>query len=376
MKSSLALRHALHAHPELSGEETATARRLLDFFSALEPDEVVNEVAGNGFAVAFGGTEDGPTIMLRSELDALPIHETIDMKHRSTRDGVSHKCGHDGHMAILAAVGARLARRRPAKLRVLLMFQPAEETGAGAAAVVADPAFARLRPDRVFALHNLPGYPLGQVVVRAGTFTCASRGMCIRLHGRTAHAAQPQTGRSPAAAMCRVIAAMDELRERFGENELAFATVVGASLGARAFGIAPGVAEVWVTLRTETDTTMTAMVAHCEDRVRAIADAALLAVDTGYEDVFDATVNSENAVAEIRRACEGLSVLEAPEPFRWSEDFGKFTQTADGALFGLGAGETQPDLHDEDYDFPDALVDAGAEVFLRLIDVCEREVRR
>lgn len=371
MESPVALRHALHAHPDLSGGEAGTAARLEEFFAPLEPDEVVRGIAGSGIAFCFGDGRRGPTILLRSELDALPIREVNAVPYRSRVDGVSHKCGHDGHMAILSAAGLGIAKRRPTAGRVVLLFQPAEETGAGAGQVVADPVFARIRPDRVFALHNLPGYPLGQVVVRDGTFTCASRGMSIALEGRTAHAAQPETGLSPAAALCEIVAFFDGLSgELDAGGELAFATVVGAKLGERAFGVAPGAAAVWVTLRSESDDTMATMVAHGEARVRAIAREAGLGVDIGYQDVFDATVNAREAVDVIRRACDGLPVVEAREPFRWSEDFGRFTQVASGALFALGAGEGTPALHDERYDFPDALIDRGADVFLRIVDAC------
>lgn len=374
MESPVALRHALHAHPELSGGEAATAARLEEFFAPLEPDEIVRGIAGTGIAFCFGDERRGPTILLRSELDALPIREVNAVPYRSQVDGVSHKCGHDGHMAILSAAGLAIAKRRPTAGRVVLLFQPAEETGAGAAEVVGDPAFARIRPDRVFGLHNLPGYPLGHVVVRDGTFTCASRGMSIDLEGRTAHAAQPETGLSPAAALTEIVAFFDGLAGGpDAGGELAFATVVGAKLGERAFGVAPGAASVWVTLRSETDGTMATMVAHGEARVRAIARDAGLGVVIAYQDVFDATVNAKDAVDVVRRACDGLPVVEAREPFRWSEDFGRFTQVASGAFFALGAGEGTPALHDESYDFPDALIERGADVFLRIVDACFAE---
>ncbi len=371
MNTAESLRHALHAAPELSGSETATAAKIIAWFEALAPDGIVAGLGGTGVAIIFGESGSGPTIMLRSELDALPILESNDMPHRSMTDGVSHQCGHDGHMAILAAVGAALAKKRPRNGRVVLLFQPAEETGNGANAVADDSEFAAIRPDRVFALHNLPGYPLGQIVIRDGTFTCASRGIDIRLRGCTAHAAQPETGRSPSRAMREIIALLEGLADDFDSgDELAFATVVGARLGDRAFGVSPGEAAVWATLRTESDALMQTLVRHCEARVRDIAKAENLGVDIRYEDVFAATVNAPRAVETIRLACQGLPLVEAARPFRWSEDFGRFTRESEGAFFALGAGEDMPALHNEDYDFPDALIDRGAAIFLRIIDAC------
>ena len=370
-QSAIQLRRDLHRHAELSGCEAGTAQRILRFFQPLEPDETLTELGGHGLAFGFGSADKGPTVLLRCELDALPITQTNGTAHRSVTEGVSHKCGHDGHMAILAAVGEALSRQRPARGRVVLLYQPAEETGAGASAVLADPRFAVIRPDLVFALHNLPGFPMGQILLRAETFTCASRGMEIRLTGRTAHAAQPETGRSPAKAMCRIIDELENLPARQeARSELAFATVVGARLGKKAFGTAPGDAAVMATLRSETDATMDRLVRDCEEMVRVIASAEQLGHTVSYEDVFPSTVNSQAAVDIIRKASGTTPVQEVDTPFRWSEDFGRFTAHTEGALFGLGAGENSIDLHNPDYDFPDELIEPGVALFQRILHEC------
>jgi len=363
------LRREIHRNPDRSGRETGTAERLLRFFEPLRPDEVIEELGGTGIAFVFSATQAGPTILLRSELDALPIQEVNEFEHRSLHDGTSHKCGHDGHMAILAAVGEKLSKKRPARGRVVLLYQPAEETGQGAAAVIADEKFAPIKPDFCFALHNLPGFPLGEIIVRNGTFSCASRGLAIRLTGKTAHAAQPETGVSPAKAMCQLIAELSELPSVMDfSNELAFATVVGSRLGEQAFGTAPGEAEIWVTLRSETDATMARMVSHAESRIRQLAVEHGLESAIAYRDIFAATVNSERAVDVIRRAADDGLLRVAEQPFRWSEDFGCFSSIAQCAMFGLGAGEAVADLHNPDYDFPDALISLGADIFLGILE--------
>src|SRR5690606_41957221 len=152
----------------------------------------------------------GLTLLFRAELDALPIAEISDVPHRSTIEGKGHMCGHDGHMAILAALGRLFGRQRPASGRVVLMFQPAEETGNGAAGVVADPRYAAIRPDYAFSLHNLPGVPLGHVRLRSGVVNCASRGIRILLDGRTAHASMPETGIAPTLAVARLLPALEK----------------------------------------------------------------------------------------------------------------------------------------------------------------------
>lgn len=363
------LRHAIHQNPELSGREAETAQRVLDFFLRLKPDLTVRPLGGHGLAFVFGESS-GPTVLLRCELDALPIEEPNRVPYRSIRNGIAHKCGHDGHMAILAAVGEVLSEHRPRNGRVVLLFQPAEETGAGAAAVLRDTRFVEITPDFVFALHNLPGFPLGQIVVRAGTFACASRGMTIKLRGESAHAAQPDTGRSPAFAACEIIRGLSDLRvDPRKANEINFATVVGATIGEKAFGTAPGHAEVWVTLRSETDIAMTQLVDRATELVSEMADNQDLDFDIRYEDVFDATVNSARAVDLVVRAAGNLQVVTPNEPMRWSEDFGRFSAVSDGALVGIGAGAI-PDLHSPDYDFPDELIPIASALMQRIIQQC------
>ncbi len=363
------LRHEIHRYPELAGREAETARRLSEFFSKLEPDETLQTLGGHGLAFVFGESQ-GPTVLLRCELDALPIEEPNELPYRSTIRGVSHKCGHDGHMAILASVGTLLSAERPRNGRVVLLYQPAEENGAGAAAILEDPRFSGLTPDFVFALHNLPGFPLGQIVVRSGTFACASRGMAIKLRGQTAHAAQPDTGRSPALAACQIIQGLISQGPDQGESgETAFTTVIGATIGEKAFGTTPGDAEVWATLRSVTDVAMTRLIGCVEQQVREVAREHRLDCDIEYEDVFAATVNSAIAVDMVLKAAGDLSVVVPHTPFRWSEDFGRFTAIANGALFGIGAGDI-PDLHDPHYDFPDELIPIAADLLRRIVQQC------
>ncbi|MBL4603750.1 MAG: amidohydrolase [Emcibacteraceae bacterium] len=198
------LRHKIHKHPELSGEEHDTAQLFYDKLKALNPDELYSNLGGCGLAAVFSAKEPGPTILFRTELDALPIEETIDVPYRSTKKGVSHKCGHDGHMAIIFGLAQDIAIQKPKRGRVIVLFQPAEETGEGARAIVADPQYPLLNPDYCYALHNLPGHPVGDVMIRSGPFNCASRGMIIELSGSTAHAAYPETGNSPALALAEL----------------------------------------------------------------------------------------------------------------------------------------------------------------------------
>lgn len=364
------LRHALHQIPEVSGAEEKTAALVGDFLRAYDPDQLLTGLGGHGVAAVFDGAEDGPTVLIRCELDGLPIPELSDQPYRSRHDGRGHLCGHDGHMTMVAALAQDLAAQRPVRGRVVLLFQPAEETGKGAAAVIADPAFAAIAPDYAFALHNLPGLPVGQVALCSGPANCASRGMRIRLTGKTSHAAAPQDGLSPADAMTRLMPELVALGQGEELNaDYALVTLTHARLGEATFGIAPGEGEIWVTLRTVTDARMQQLMAQATALIAQICAAAGLGHDISYDDIFDACTNDPEAVSRLAEACAavGHPAQMRDLPQRWSEDFGQFGRQAKAAMFWLGSGVDQPQLHNPDYDFPDAAIPSGAAIFLRLI---------
>ena len=255
-----------------------------------------------------------------------------------------------------------------------LLFQPAEETGAGAAAVIADPEFAPLRPDFAFALHNLPGLPLGTVGIRPGAFNFASEGLRIRLEGKTAHASQPEAGLSPAQALCELVTGLPGLPAQMGlTSDEALVTLVHARLGEAAFGIAPGEADVWATLRSVNDDLQGRLMQAARDVAKQASEKYGLSLQLGTEDRFAACHNHQDATGYVERAFQAEAVTVAPveRPFRWSEDFGLFGSVAKSALFVLGAGENQPRLHNPDYDFPDALIPIGVRLFERIArDIC------
>ncbi len=364
------LRRQLHALAEPSGAEAATAAFVAARLEALRPDGLLTGLGGHGVAALFDGGRPGPTVVLRAELDAVAVPESIPLRHASRTPGCSHKCGHDGHMAILLEVARRLARARPACGRVVALFQPAEETGAGAAAVAADDRFAALRPDWLFALHNLPGYDVGRVLVRPGAFAAGSAGLRVTLRGRTAHAAHPEQGRSPDRAMGELITALVTLPPRPDAGDaLELVTVTHARLGDPAFGIAPGEAEILATLRADDDDALSALRKQATTAARDIARSHGLRCRLDWEEVFPVTWNDPAAAALVRRAARenGLAVARPRESaFRWSEDFGVLARLGRGALFGLGAGRRHPGLHAEDYDFNDALLPVGAALMHRL----------
>ncbi|MGC4025377.1 MAG: amidohydrolase [Mesorhizobium sp.] len=362
-------RHVLHRLPEISGEEQETARRIVRFLQATKPDRIITELGGHGVAAIFESGKPGPTVMFRCELDALPIQEISEAKYRSEIPGKGHLCGHDGHMTILTALARALHRAPPMHGRAVLLFQPAEENGAGAAAVIADPKFAEIQPDYAFALHNMPGLPLGFATLSVGAANCASRGMRIALTGKTSHASVPEAGRSPMHAVADLMPALTALGTggTLDEN-YRLVTVTHAKMGEPAFGIAPGYAEVWATLRTLRDEKMDAMCTEAEAIARNNAAQSGLGIEISYHDVFHHCDNNAEAVEPLRHAFdqEGVAHGES-DPMRGSEDFGLFGRSAKAAMFLLGSGETTPQLHNPDFDFPDALIEPGARIFMRVV---------
>lgn len=363
-------RRKLHRRPELSGEEVETAREAHALLASTGADRIVTDLGGHGIAAIYEGAEPGPTVMVRAELDALPIEEISESPHRSAVPGKAHLCGHDGHMAILAALARGLGRQRPRRGRAVLLFQPAEEDGSGAAAVVADPKFREIAPDLAFALHNLPGLPLGKAALTEGPVNCASRGLRIVLSGKTAHASMPEFGISPVNAVAKLMPALTALGGGgIHDKGFAMVTVTHAKVGEPAFGVAPGSAEIWATLRTLTDGGMADLCARAERLARDAAGEQGLGIDMAYHDVFHHCENAPEAVACLRHAleAEGVPYDRGDLPMRASEDFGRFGQKTPAAMFFLGAGEHHPSLHNPDYDFPDDLIGIGARVFMRTL---------
>jgi amidohydrolase len=359
------LRHELHRYPELSGHEHGTAEKITEFIGALHPDEVMH-IGKTGRAFIFSGTRAGKTLMFRAELDALPVASLVKAGHKSSIPGISHACGHDGHMAILAGLAKRIAAQRPEAGRVILLFQPAEETGQGAYELLQDENFKSIAPDSIFALHNIPGEEKNTVLLKEGHFAAASQGLIIRLEGKTSHAAEPENGKSPAKAIASLITQLNEISENKNLfRAMALLTIIHIRLGEVAFGTSPGNALMMVTMRAERDDDMNRMAAMVEERVNAISWENGLKLALDKTEVFPALFNDPECVTQAGMAAQrlGSGIKYLSSPFRWSEDFAYFTRNYKGCLIGLGAGPDHAQLHNPEYDFPDDIIDTGINLF-------------
>ena len=364
------LRHWLHAHPEVSRQENDTAQYMRQFLSEhATPDEII-PLADAGFAAVYKGAAPGKTVLIRAELDALPIHEVNDdIPYRSVHDGVGHKCGHDGHMTILAGVAQTLSDR-PATGRVVLLFQPDEETGTGARECHAHKNFQQIRPDFAFALHNLPGFVKGEIFCKTGIFASAVKYVAIEMTGIETHSAQPETGVSPSFALAELTLMAQEVQAKYDDPD-AYALIVPIfnRMGVQSSGVSPAKGEAHFTLRSGSGSTVEAMWKDFLDCARVIAEKHGLNLETAIKEEFAETATSEKAFDLIKRAAgnAGLGFNLINRPFRWGEDFGEITGYYEGGMFGLGAGQDQPDLHTPNYDFPDDLLEYGIRMFKELI---------
>ena len=350
LKAVTDLRHALHACPEVSCRETRT-KALLQAFLRDHTSMMLHECGAGFYAAHREEDASAPGLALRADYDALALPD----------GGAAHLCGHDGHAAALCGVALMLEGQTVGR-DVFLLFQPAEETGAGAEGCLK--LFAQERVGEIYGAHNLPGFPLGQVLTREGTFACASRGMTLRFIGKPTHAAYPENGVSPAPAVGQLLCGLPELAAPERYTGMTLCPVIGVRMGEKAFGAAAEAAEIWLTLRGEHNADLAHLRQAVLDRAQALAEEGALAFSYEEQDIFPATENHAANARKVLAACHG-QVL--PQPMRWSEDFGHYLLRCPGAFFGIGAGEACPPLHTECYAYPDALLDRTANAFWQLI---------
>ncbi len=356
------LKQTLAALPEPSGFELRTAHVIERFVAAYAPDQLVTGLGGHGVAAVYAGALPGPTVLVRCELDAIPI----EREQAGAR--VEHRCGHDGHMVMVAGLAPLLQRERPARGRVVLLWQPAEETGEGAVRVIADPRFEAIRPDVAVALHNLPGFGEGEVVVREGVFASASVGMKVALAGTPSHAAEPELAITPRAALASLLTELPALGQlplhQRTSDDYTLLTVTHVNMGRASFGVTPGHAELYATLRAATSEPLDELRLRAQRLVHEIATRESLRAEIGWLDEFPETLNDPRLVERVVAVAEeaSLRVIHRSEPFRWSEDFGHFARVCPSVFFGLGIGRLASALHTADYGFPETVLPIGTQL--------------
>lgn len=359
-----ALRHQIHRHPDLSHQERPTIDRIKAFLQAHTRLEL-RDMGPWLYAVYRSGSA-APGIAIRCELDALPIEDRIDAPYRSETPGVGHKCGHDGHAATLCALALAL-ERQGAPADVYLLFQHAEEVGDGGEACL--PLLRDNPISAVYAWHNHPGTPFGQVMVRDGTIYCGSKGLTFTFLGTPAHAAHPEQGKCPAPAVAELVQQIPALTAAEHWEKLVQCTVIQMDVGEPNFGTQAYRGCLRLTIRGELQQEQDALEARLRELAQSLADRDGLTLTVGVCDAFPATVNHPACAGKVRQVCRqlGLPVQEIPGPYRASDDYGHLTAAVPGVIFELGGGEACPEIHTEAFDFPDGLIPLACEILYGLI---------
>ncbi len=367
-----AIRHALHEHPQTAGNEQFAHDMIVRHLQGLHPTKVYTNVGGYGVIAVWQGESSSnqaikqssiPTVAFRADIDALPI---------------GHRCGHDGHTTILLRLAELVDEEfiiQHSSFNILLLWQPAEETGTGSRAVLDTGILQQYNIKAFYALHNLPGYPLGTVVLCPRTFAAASTGVVYHLDGRETHASTPELGINPGLAVAEIISKFNGFNGQSGEFRQS--TLICVKVGQPAFGTSAGHGEVMFTLRAFTNDAMERLLAAANNAVAEIAGRYGLTVTRTLVEPFHATENNEEIIENLKLKIEKAAATDnsqfsifnfqfKDEPFRWSEDFAEYLLEFPGAMFGMGSGENHAELHHPDYDFPDELIEPAAQMFFCL----------
>ncbi|PTB16746.1 amidohydrolase [Trinickia symbiotica] len=374
-----AIRRTIHAHPELRYEEVRTAELVAQRLEQWGI-EVHRGLGKTGVVGVLKRGTSQRAVGLRADMDALPIHELNTFEHRSQNHGRMHACGHDGHTAMLLGAAQYLASRGEFDGTIVFIFQPAEEGGAGARAMIEDGLFSRFPVDAVFGIHNWPGLPQGTFGVKEGPIMASSNEFRIDIKGVGAHAAMPHNGRDPVFAAVQIANALQSIITRNKKPiETAVLSVTQIHAG-DAVNVIPDDAWLAGTVRTFTTATLDMV----EDKMRKIAEATAAAFDcsvnVSFHRNYPPTINSAEEAkfaAEVMREIVGAeNVNTAVEPTMGAEDFSfmllekpgcyAFLGNGDGAHREIGHGEGPCMLHNASYDFNDELLPIGSTYWVRL----------
>lgn len=320
----------LHMHPELSGQEVGTASLVAEELRALEGWEVTTEVGGTGVVGVLQG-EPGPVIWLRADMDGLPVQEDTGLEYASRTAGVMHACGHDTHVAALLGACAQLSADRPAGT-VVAIFQPAEETGAGAQRMLDDRLLERFpKPTIVLGQHVAP-LPAGLAISKSGPIMAASDSIRVKFTGRGGHGSQPHLAVDPLLMAASFVVRMQSLTSRQAAVPSGPVLVAGSLHAGTRPNIIADTSELLLTLRTFSDSSRDAMLADIQRLAQTEAEAAGAPVppEVAPYDHFPVTVNTDGDTERIMATLTeaGVPVLPLTHPLTGSEDFGTFGTAA------------------------------------------------
>jgi len=366
------LRHHLHGHPELSHHEVKTAALVAQKLQGWGY-EVTRNVGGHGVVGQLRVGDGNRSVAIRADMDALPIHEAGDHAHASTVPGVMHACGHDGHTTMLLGAAEYLARTRNFSGTLNLIFQPAEEAGreSGAVAMIKDGLFERFPCDAIFGLHNHPGAPAGQILMRSGPLMAAADTVRITLHGKGGHAARPHLCIDPIVVGSALVMALQTIVSRSMDSTDTAVVTVGTFHGGTATNVIADKATLELSVRTFTPEARALIKARIDSIVAAQAASwganAEIEYDSGHPVVTNAAEETAFAMGIAEELTGAGNVLECAL-IPGSEDFSHFLEHKPGCFIRLGNGEKSAPLHNPAYDFDDDSLTTGAALWARLAE--------
>ena len=368
-------RQDFHHHPELGFEEHRTSQIVASLLQEFGLD-VAHGIGGTGVVGVLQKGNGTASIGLRADMDALPIHELNNIEHKSTKDGVMHACGHDGHTAMLLGAAQYLSQSGNFSGRVVFIFQPAEEHGQGGPAMIADGLFDRFHVDAVYGVHNMPGMPLGKAGTRAGAAMASEALFEITIMGQGGHAAMPHKGVDALVVGAEIVGALQTIVSRKldpGLNGVVSVTDFQTD-GQR--NVLPGRAILTGDARALTPETNEKI----ENRMRQIVEGICLAHgvkgQVAYNTVFEVLVNGEaqtkNAADAAAKTLGGMSNVDVTyPPVLASEDFAQMARMRPGNFMFLGnglEGANGRPLHSANYDFNDDLLVPGSSFWVELVE--------
>jgi hippurate hydrolase len=352
-------RHHLHAHPDLSEAEGATAHFVAERLTELGIPFVAG-IGGHGIVATLSRPGSAKSVALRGDMDALPITEAGGPAYASTVPGVMHACGHDGHTVALIGAAATLKADPSWSGTVHFIFQPAEENGVGAKAMLADGLFERFPADRVFAFHNWPGIPAGTVAVHHGPVMAAGGRWSVTLHGLAGHAAIPHLTRDPIVAAAHLVMGLQTIVSRNIDTFDAVVLSIGQINGGVVSNQIPPSVTLVGTLRTYRPEVRQAVIKRMEALIAGTCEAYGMRADVEITSTGRAIINTDieaDLAAEAGRAI-GAAVTRDVRPSTTGDDFSFLIQDRPGAYVWIGNGPAGPDgeLHNARYDFNDAIL--------------------
>ncbi len=371
------IRRDIHAHPELAFQENRTSQLIADQLAAWGI-EVHRGLAKTGLVGVVKGkkTSSGRAIGLRADMDCLPMHETNDIPHKSKHAGRMHACGHDGHTTMLLGTARYLAETRNFDGTAYLIFQPAEEGGGGGKLMVEEGLFERFPANEVYAVHNWPGLPPGQMAVRPGPVMAATDEIVLTIRGKGGHAAMPHLTVDPVVVTAQVITALQTIASR-NANPLDAIVVSVCSMETSQTGVSnviPDFVKLIGTVRSFRPETRDMAEVRVREIVAGVSQAMGGSASIEYKRGYPSTINSEREAVFAAKVGERVfgknNVFTDAEPTMGGEDFSYMLQARPGAyvFLGQGGGPNNCYLHNPGYDFNDEVIPLGAGYLAALVE--------